>query len=185
MGSHSLFQRIFLTSGLNLSLLHCRQTLPPEPSGKSDYLFAQAFRSCCLGQSITWNPLPIHASPPTLVFALCYVVCFPVSRVYQPPSPMRTLTSCPSILDLLSLLCLLIHFLSFFSSWIKSPFLRHMPFLNPCKVGFTIVLIWSLMLGAAENGNQALVSQEHSARWGKPAVQRQILCDSSYGRYLE
>lgn len=47
------------------------------------------------------------------------------------------------------------------------------------------MLICSPMLGDAENGNQALVSQEHSARRGKPAVQRQILCDSSYGRYLE
>ena len=33
---HSLLQGIFLTQGLNLSLLHCRQTVKSEPPGKPD-----------------------------------------------------------------------------------------------------------------------------------------------------
>ena len=34
VGCHFLLQRIFLTQGSNLGLLHCRQTLPSEPPGK-------------------------------------------------------------------------------------------------------------------------------------------------------
>ena len=33
-GLSSFLQGIFLTQGLNLGLLHCRQTLPSEPPGK-------------------------------------------------------------------------------------------------------------------------------------------------------
>ena len=34
VGCHSLPHEIFLTQGSNPSFLHCRQTLPSEPSGK-------------------------------------------------------------------------------------------------------------------------------------------------------
>ena len=87
-------------------------SLPSEPPGKPGYLFAQAFRSFAWGGPSPVHhrePLPVPAPSQTLAIALCSVVCFPVSQVYQPPPPMKTLTSCPSVLDLLSLLCLLIN----------------------------------------------------------------------------
>ena len=36
VGGHSLLQVIFLTQGSNPHLVHCRQTLPSEPSGKEE-----------------------------------------------------------------------------------------------------------------------------------------------------
>jgi len=35
VGCHALLQGIFLTQGSNLDLLHCRDSLPSEPPGKS------------------------------------------------------------------------------------------------------------------------------------------------------
>ena len=51
VGCHSLLQRIFPTQGLNLGLLHCRQSLPPYHLGRSMYWILHSVISTLPGSS--------------------------------------------------------------------------------------------------------------------------------------
>jgi len=53
VGYHLLLQGIFLTQGLNLSLLHCRQTLPSEQPGEPFLLIIISLFVCFFSTFVT------------------------------------------------------------------------------------------------------------------------------------
>ena len=57
VGCHALLQGIFLTQGLNTSLLHCRWILY-RPSHLAETLTCHFSQSCCLqfSQTLPWGP---------------------------------------------------------------------------------------------------------------------------------
>ena len=69
VGFHALLQGIFLTQGLNLGLLHCRQSFPSKPPGKL-FFFAGLCSNITSSESPFWTAL-----------ALC-----PFTLLFQPPS---------------------------------------------------------------------------------------------------
>ena len=72
MGSHSLLQRIFLTQGLNLGPLHCRQILyclNHQRSPRANKKLGQFARNECLAWykirplNLAWSSLPRTSEP--------------------------------------------------------------------------------------------------------------------------